>query len=105
VDCIFIAKPEAIKGMRIEPMDEHYMHQNYNGSGGAHSFIEYYNRRIGKKIHQMEYSLVEHIGYNTTAMHLPDRLEKFYGKNIPFEGHPLRCNLTETDRKYVELKM
>jgi len=82
VDCCFVAKEKAIKGMKIKKpfrrIESKYKHR---GSGVGHEFTEVLKEK-GIMAYQRIYALMEHIGAFETAMHDAERAKTFYGVSL-----------------------
>jgi hypothetical protein len=103
VDCCFIAKEKAIRGLQIEEPPPHRKRDVNLGSGVAQMFVKAYNQKSGKKAWQLRYALFEHLGAELTAMHFPDRKECYYG-NYKTGKDPLRMLMTAKDKEYTDPK-
>lgn len=112
VDCCFVAKEKVMRGIEIERPDATRWIKNKRlGSGVAHSFIRFFQKKYGVQIYETVYSLIEHWGgFGDSAMHVPERKVCYYGQ-VPGKSYQknmsyrLLGNLHENDKEYIYQKI
>lgn len=101
-DCCYVATKQAMQGIQIEQPSKKYQANPTHGSGVTYSFIRGYNEKSGKRIYQIEFGLVQHLGFYLSSM---------FGTRKDIPNDPLdRHNnyyiyLTDEDYQYTQKKM
>jgi hypothetical protein len=101
-DCCYVATKAAMQGIVITPATGKYIKNPTHGSGVTYSFIRGYNQKTGKRIYQIEFGLVQHLGFYASSM---------FGERKDIPNNPLdRYNdyyiyLTDEDYYYTLKKI
>jgi hypothetical protein len=101
-DCCYVATKAAMQGITITPPTAKYKSNPTHGSGVTYSFIREYNQKTGKRIYQLEYGLVQHLGFYDSAM-FGEREEM--SDNPLDRDNPWYIHLTDQDYYYTLKKV